>query len=342
MKPHLSPSQLDTIFTCGEAWRRRYIEGEIIPLGIAMIQGTGVHGGAEENFRQKIESHRDLSRTDIVDAAVAAYDNELLGGFVRSAEDPDVDEARDQVAGLAAVFSESVAPEYQPRFVEQEVRIVLPGKYDMLGYLDLADDHGRVVDIKTVGRSKTQADCDSSDQLTFYAAAHRTLDGNLASEVRLECLVKTKTPKRTMLSSTRDARSFEILASKINVVSAAIEKGVFLPASPGSWKCNPKYCGYFHTCPYVRQSPATVVDLAVPSAPIVRERARVEAVTDPIQRLLAMGATCVQCHKSLTRRTAVLVDPRASVLACRQCANRAADAGTDVRSIPTPANMGDV
>lgn len=264
-KPYLSPSQIDMYLRCGESYRRRYIEGERIPPGVAMLQGTGVHAGAEVNFRQKVDTHSDLPFRDIVDAAVDGFDRSLLGGYVIDPEGPAPDEARDQVATLAMLYADEVAPEYQPVHVEQAVKIELPGAYDMLGVIDLADDHGRVVDIKTTGKAKSQNECDTSAQLTFYAAAHRVLTGELASEVRLEVLVKTKRPKRVMLASTRGQEHFVSLANKINAVSAGIQAGVFLPAEPGSWMCSPKFCGYYHTCPFVAHGPATIVDLHVPS-----------------------------------------------------------------------------
>lgn len=270
-KKHLSPTQIDMVSRCGEAYRRRYLEGERIPPGIAMITGTGLHAGAEVNFRQKIDTHADLPKRDIVDAAVDGFDRGLAGGYSLDADcatSPEiaVGEARDQVATLADLYAAQVAPEYQPKFVEQLVTIPLPGPFDILGVLDMADDQGRVVDLKTTGKSKSQSEADASPQLTFYAAAHKVLTGELASEVRLEVLVKTKTPKRVMLSSKRGPEHFAVLANRINAASAAIEAGIFLPADPGSWMCSPKWCGYYHTCPYVTRGPTTIVDLQLPTA----------------------------------------------------------------------------
>ena len=53
-KPYISPSQLNTFENCGEAYKRRYLDKEIIPPVVAALRGTGVHRGAEMNFVQKI------------------------------------------------------------------------------------------------------------------------------------------------------------------------------------------------------------------------------------------------------------------------------------------------
>lgn len=43
MFKYLSVSQLDTFTRCGEQFRRRFMEGECIPPGIAARIGSGVH-----------------------------------------------------------------------------------------------------------------------------------------------------------------------------------------------------------------------------------------------------------------------------------------------------------
>lgn len=262
-KPYLSPSQIETYLRCGEAYRRRYVEGERIPPGIVAVQGTGVHAGAEVNFRQKILTGSDLPVRDIIDASVDGFDRQLKEGWTVDPEGPSVGDARDQLASLATVLAKEVCPEYQPTHVEQTVRIELPGAYDMLGVVDLAAD-GKVIDFKTTAKTMSQSQVDKSPQITFYAAAHRILTGSIAEEVVIENLVKTKKPKRVRIASTRDKRDFAALAARINAVSAGIQAGVFVPAEQGSWMCSQRWCGYYESCPYVNATKSTIVDLQVP------------------------------------------------------------------------------
>lgn len=258
-KPHLSPSQLDMYCRCGEAYRRRYIEGDKIPPAIAMLKGTGVHAGAKVNMQQKIASHVDLPAKDIIDAAVAAFDAETHGGYSLLPEEAAmgaakvIGEAQDAVATLAEVHAKHQAPDYQPVLVEELIRIELPGPRDLLGIIDLADDQKRVIDFKTGAKSKTQADVDNSVQLTTYAVAYHAKFGEPPAEVRLDTAVQTKTKAyRDVKSSTRDVADINALGNRINAVEAAIAAGIFTPAAPGSWNCSPKWCGYFNAgCPYV-------------------------------------------------------------------------------------------
>ena len=259
VKPHLSPSQLEMYCKCPEQYRRRYMEGEIIPPGIAALQGKGFHGGAEANMRQKIESHRDLKATEIQELAAVSFDEAAKGGYCLSAEEElrgakaVLADAKDTTIVMAGAHAVQQAPDYQPVLVEEKIRIELPSAtHDLLGIIDLADDKDRVTDFKTSGKRKSQADADSSVQLTTYHAAFKARMGRDPSEVRLDTMVKTKRNlERDVVSSTRQPKDFQALANRINVVSQSIQLGIFPPTTPGVWWCSGKFCGYYPTCPYV-------------------------------------------------------------------------------------------
>lgn len=265
-KPHLSATQLDSYCKCGEAYRRRYIEGERIPPNIAMLKGTGFHRGAEHNFRQKIETHTDLKPTDIIDAAVAAFESEIEKGVELSADEKSrgqavvIGETKDDLKDVVDVHAKQQAPDYQPVFVEQEFTISLPeSSRDLKGIIDLGDDQKRVTDLKSAGKSKTQADADNSVQLTIYAAGHHAIVGMPPAEVRLDTIVTTKTKVyRSVVSSDRGQADFVALAHRVETVNKGIDAGVFAPATPGAWWCGPKWCGYWSTCPFVNSQRAAM------------------------------------------------------------------------------------
>lgn len=265
-KPHLSGTQLDLYCKCGEAYRRRYPEGQKIPPGMAAAKGKAFHKGAETNFRQKIESHSDLKPSDIVDAAVSAFEAEVANGVELIGDEKArgqtvvIGETKDDLVSVVSVHATQQAPEYQPVFVEQSFTLSLPdSSRDLMGVIDLADDLRRVTDFKSAGKSKTQADADNSVQLTIYAAGHHALTGKPPSEVRLDTIVTTKTKTyRNVAASDRGTPDFQALANRIEVVNKGIDAGVFAPAMPGSWWCSPKWCGYWSTCPFVNSQRAAM------------------------------------------------------------------------------------
>lgn len=259
-REHWSPSSLDMLFTCPESFRRRYIEGDKIPPGIAMIRGTAVHGAANVNFSQKIETHEDLSVSDIKDAAAAGFEAELAGGYLLTSDEEGqgaknvLGAAKDQAVMMAECHAVQQAPQYQPAMVEQGFNIALPGDRDLLGYIDMADVDGVVVDLKTASKKKSQADADNSLQLTAYAAGYRALTGEPPSDLRLETIIQTKKAcVRDVVSTDRTDADFEALAERINAAEQLLQAGVFLPAPVGSWKCSPRWCGYFSTCRFVNR-----------------------------------------------------------------------------------------
>lgn len=257
-KAYLSPSQLEMICRCGESYRRRYIEKEICPPGIDQARGTAVHEVASVNFRQKITSGRDLRADDARMVAAESFDAQIAGGVSVGPDVGNVDVAigatRDLVVDMAYVHITQQAPDYErPVLVEAEFRIELPGPYDALGIIDLADDQKRVTDFKTSKRSKSQADADSSVQLTMYSCGHQQLTGEPAAECRLDTVVATKTKiGRQVVTTERGPADYSALAARMNVVASAIAAGTFLPVDTGSWVCHPRYCGYWHDCVFVQ------------------------------------------------------------------------------------------
>jgi hypothetical protein len=246
---------------CPESWRRRYEEHEIIPPGIALAVGSGVHCGAKANFSQKIETRYDLPEDDIVGAAVAGFEAEQAGGLALTIDEVArgsavvIGEAKDETAELATLHAKEQAPDYQPVAAELRIEIPFPSAtHDLVGYVDLIDDRDRVTDIKTIGKKPPAGIADESTQLTIYAAAFQRLYGKTASEVRLDFLrkrTKTMAPQRYIESSSRDVADFAALIYRINATLKAINAGIFTPASPGAWQCSPKWCGYWNTCRYV-------------------------------------------------------------------------------------------
>ncbi len=369
-RPYFSPTQIDLACKCGEAYRRRYILGEKRPPGVAALRGTGMHGGAKVNFRQKVVTHQDLPEADIVDAAVCAFEFAIEDQGVQLSDDETergesrvLAETKDTVAAMAQVHAREQAPDYQPVYVEQRARITLPGPRDVLGVIDLADDKGRIVDFKTAGKRKSQADADSSVQLTVYAAVYRAVTGDDPKEVSLDTLVAGKRSiSRDVVSSTRGMADYKALAHRFNAVSQSIDAGAFLPAMPGSWWCSAKWCGYWATCPYVNNTRAAVqvhqinLELAAQPAPVeVASGIEIpELLTKPTprkasyknvrERMLAEHPHCKWCGKKLTKSTATTdhVVPLAKggsnaaenlCLSCSDCNKKRADSGLDPKQM---------
>lgn len=256
-RPHLSQSALETLSKCGLRFQFQYLDKLSAPPTIDMARGTGVHRAIETNFVQKIATHRDLPTADLQDIAAESFSAEVAGGIslpkeMAGSEKSLKADAKDMVVSLAGFFGTNVAHEYQPTHVEHEFRIVLPGPRDFIGIIDVATDQDVVSDMKTSGKSKSQADADNSLQLTAYYVGFHNETGRLPSEIVLDTLVSSsKGPKRNRLVTDRGEADVNALAFRIQTANKVIDSGMFLPAPVGAWWCGPKWCPFFNQCPAV-------------------------------------------------------------------------------------------
>lgn len=257
-RPHFSASQLDLAARCGVAFDFKYNQRLPTRNTLGQFRGKSVHHVAETNFRQKIETHKDLPLDDLKDLAAAKFDD------LTNAGDYDLDrderrkgtvrvlnEAKDAAVNLAGVFGRKIAPKYQPAMVEQPVTISLPGTHDLVGIIDLIDEENWVTDFKTTARKLTPADADHSIQLTVYAAGFYVLTGEPPAGVRLHAMTTWARPTVTRLDSSRSDEDFLVLANRVNALHTVIATSAYMPAPVGAWWCSKKYCPYWSQCPFV-------------------------------------------------------------------------------------------
>jgi hypothetical protein len=251
-------SALNDFELCGEMFRRKHIEKEPAHPGTAALRGGGVHVGAQLNHEQKKKSGKDLPKKDIVDAAVAGFEEKKAKeGFRLTPEElsvgvnPILARTVESVVTLTGLYADQVAPRMQPDLIEQEAKIQLPNGVVFGGRLDLSTQDGRIKDLKTSGRSKSQKDIDESLQGTQYWLLYTALKGKEPKGFDLEVLVDLKTPKAQQLQSTRTQRDVAVLVNRANVMLTSVKAGIFAPAGVGSWICSPKWCPFWNTCAFV-------------------------------------------------------------------------------------------
>ena len=260
-KTSVSYTRLHSYARCGEAYRRRYIENEKIPPGIAQLRGVAFHVGAEINFKQKIETHKDLTVNEVMMATAAAFDGEIKAKGVMLTEEEEatgkkkvLGAMKDRTVNLARNFTKLVAPEYQPAQVETMTPIALNAETDLVVKIDLIDDKDRVVDLKTTSRPKRQQDIDSDLQFDIYGLGFRAMKGKDPAALTQEILLDGDKNKRQTLSTTRTIQDYEQAVHRINAFLAGTKAGVFMPTNPGNWWCSKTWCGYYRTCPYVKNT----------------------------------------------------------------------------------------
>lgn len=261
-KPRLHKSMIGMFDRCPRQYYYRYCEGLKLPPAAAMIAGAGVHVAAAADLTAKRDAG-DLLPTQVVldaarDAVNAEWEREgaLLDPDERVLGEQQVrDQTVDTAVSLAALHHAELAPTVAPQHIERPFLVELKGfPVDLAGTLDLQEQSGTVRDLKTRSSAPPAGLADASLDLTCYGLAARALDGKAPPSLALDCLVKTKTPKLVSQSTTRSDAAYRAFLLRVEVISRAIESGVFPPCSPESWVCSERWCGYWPICEFGRKS----------------------------------------------------------------------------------------
>ena len=252
-KPHLSASAINDYIECGLLFKFSRIDKakrDFTPD--AMVFGTVIHRVLEQFYLARmdgefmeLETIHQIFENCLTIALQNASD-------IKYSKGKNHDIYRSQGKALLSAWHEG--------FVEDAFQVLAteaPFSFNLLdlpvpiiGALDLVeeDETGTVIitDFKTSAKAYSAQQIDQNQQMTVYHMAARK-NGFADREIllRLDCLIKTKTPKFEQYYTTRDQTDETRLTAKILKVWDGIQKGVFVP-NDTSWKC--ANCLYRSTC----------------------------------------------------------------------------------------------
>lgn len=264
MQPdHLSWSQINMLHRCGEQYRRRYIEGDRVPPGIALLRGRAIHTAQETNMLAKMNDGELLEPDAVRQLAADAFDAETQGPFVVDGlyEEMTIEEAlgagKDESVGLAGLHAEKVAPEIEPTAIE--VRIELPPSESLpvmfVSILDLIHDSRVILDTKTTAKSPPKDSAHNSDQLTSQGLAFQARYGKAPESLALDYLVRTPKKgdlKHVRLETTRTQADTVAFVHRAQSALRMVVEEIFIPAATDDWCCSPRWCGFTDSCPFFR------------------------------------------------------------------------------------------
>lgn len=243
---HFSYSQIRMFRRCPMSYYFRYIKGLKIPPKSALTLGKSIHKGVEYNFSQKIKSQKDLPLSDVLDAYSTAFDSLKYG---TDWEDEKPGEVKDEGATLMSLHHTKQAPQIQPIACEKKIPVSFDNvDYTFLGYLDVIDKKGKIIDTKTTGKTPPQDTIKKDEQLTAYALLYRVEYGKEEAGIELDYLIRTKTPKIAIMEGWRTQQDIEKFLEEVGKIWAMIKTGIFIRTDPSNWWCSPKWCGYWEKC----------------------------------------------------------------------------------------------
>lgn len=256
-KPQLHVSALNMLFRCGEQFRRRYIENEVIPPGIALIIGRATDHTVTMNLRNKKDKKELLPLEQISDTARDAVVNEFHGKIKLTDEEAEKGirkvkgETIDTTIQLSILHATETAPIIRPTHVQWPWVIDLDGfPFSIAGTMDIREGYRSIRDTKTSKKTPPKDVAEKSLQLTMYAMALWVLKKKTPQRVWLDYLIRKKNIEARSFFDVKTETDFRMLIRRIEIAAEAIEKESFVPVNPDHWVCDPRYCGYYDTCKY--------------------------------------------------------------------------------------------
>lgn len=229
---------------CPRSWAASYLDEMPSRMGSALVKGSAVDRAAEENWKQKRTTARDLPLEDVQEIAENCFRDKVDEAGGRDEVDWSNEGfagALDSVQRLVKVHMRDHAPLHTPVATQLKVSRKLRDGRDLIGYLDAIAEDGTVIDVKSGSRRMSQADADTDLQASAYGWL---LQRPIAFDF-MRVIDTGRSPAHSEVISThRGANSLKWFDELANNISTLIDDAVY-PTIPGYW-CN--YCPLQNSC----------------------------------------------------------------------------------------------
>ena len=146
-KRFLSATQLTMFLRCPRQYEYRYIQGIKRPPSGAMVQGRVWHETLERNYRQKVDSNKDLPLSEMQESYADRLDETLASEEIEFEPTENPAKLKDVGSAIVAAHHKSIAPIVHPMAVEQRFTVdfgpAVP--FDFVGVWDLIERDGTIV-----------------------------------------------------------------------------------------------------------------------------------------------------------------------------------------------------
>jgi PD-(D/E)XK nuclease superfamily len=272
---HLSATSYQRWLGCPESWRRYYLKGERPAPSGSMFLGSRVDDALSAYHRWMLEHGDRLSIDQVLDiyrelwAAGLDEENGKQGvNWKEELPERQAFELGSQAIGLA--LSDLVPHLGDPVDVQRRLEFAIAEglEWTVLSYLDLetlkTDQRGElvptVVDFKVKGSLVSKDQADSDPQAGLYLAG-RWLEEYPAREFCFAQIAKPgkrrKQMSASLVSTTRSTGQLRGVLARVALAASQIvacyeRYGPDQPwgfADPTSWRCSPRFCHLWATCP---------------------------------------------------------------------------------------------
>ncbi len=247
-KEHMSYSAVSTYLTCPLRYKFHYVD-QIPPsfISSSLAFGSAVHEAIGAFLQTHMEG--DGLRVDqMVDVYTQAWRSDAESP-IRFFNGDNENSFLEKAYHLLGVFHDGFDLQTEVLGVEEFFEMNLDGLPPLIGYIDLIekspDETISLIDLKTASKKLTAANVNSNLQLTAYSLGAERLGFDPEQlGLRLDVLLKTKTPELVRYETTRTQRDRERFVKMVTQVWNGIERGVWFPKE--DWHCS--QCPYSQPC----------------------------------------------------------------------------------------------
>jgi RecB family exonuclease len=243
-----SISQIQAYLGCPLKYRFQYIDQLPRPWRpAALVFGSSVHAAVEWFHQERL-----AGAAPAVEEVLRIFDSDWFAQTLEPVAFTGSETMEDLVAKGRAMLRLYVEAKHPgvPVAVEQgfELDLADPETGELLsvrlrGFIDLIESGDTLVELKTAARALPPGDLERHLQVSTYALAYLLLHA-VVPKLRLDMLLKTKTPRLERFETARTPGDLAWTARLIERTARAIEAGHFYP-NP-SWRCTE--CEYFAHC----------------------------------------------------------------------------------------------
>ena len=249
--PLITQSFLGMWSACPLSAYYRYIEGKIVPPGVAALQGTSTDAAVTYGAETIIKTGSDAPLKDKVDLALTTFSEKKKDH--QFWEDDDENALMKQTEQLVTTHHNVIGPNLKPVRTQEAILVEGP-EFNLAGTIDIVEENNLLVDTKTAGKSN-EYPAKGILQSAMYTKLYREKYNVEPSGFRFDVVVKNKTPKIEQVNANVGPQSLAVLDHVINStmkeLKSSLDSGVFRIAENGHWRCaaTGKWCGYINLCP---------------------------------------------------------------------------------------------
>jgi hypothetical protein len=261
----LSVSAIDRFWKCPEQFRRERYDQELAAMRASALFGRAFHRAVEVNYEAKKHTREDLDVKTMRDISGGSFTEERDKVIGKQELIWDRKENELQQAVITSVvgnssrpgYLQTLAPTVQPVEVERWVEVPTEYGFPVVAKLDVEEERGEVIDIKTGTKRRNQTDLDNSIQGTGYLWL-RAREGNPASNFTWHLAIEKKTPEYQDMTTGRTAGQMAAFERLLETTARTMRfyweqfgpDGPWPGASESGWWCSQKACSFWKTCPW--------------------------------------------------------------------------------------------